>query len=962
MNRSRRSWLWLVLLSSAALAQGPPRLQAVFPAGGRAGSTVDVVLRGGLSGASQMFIYGEGVSGELQRREGASDANGRRLFNQKCATCHELRSPANRQMAPPQWEATVDRMINQRGADINAADRKLIVDFLRAEAAAGVVLGKVTIAADAKPGLREIRVLTAAGVSTAFPFYVSGLPETVEQEPNDTLEQARELSLPAVVNGCCERPGDRDYVRFSARRGQRLLLRATAYRLNQDSQSYFSACLYLYNAAKQEIAANLGFEDLDPLIDFTVPDDGVYTLECRDLLYRGGAANVYRLEVGELGYRQSIYPLGGQRGAALQALVTSENQPHREWQTTLAADQPLGLQEFDTPFGLFRFHVSAYPDILDSGESKPQNVRLPCVINGWLGRPGEADRYVLSVPDSEPQVVRRWMVVGPFDGQDIGGLERAFDPEREILGGRFDPARQFSAKGGQEGWEAKDADATTGVVGLPAGTNEVWYGLYSFESRQEAYGLLSIGSDDGCKVWLNGSVVHSFKGNRPARLATDLVPVRFRRGPNIVLLKVFNASGPGGLGLASGAQKIDVFARRLGSPLKPVLKLGFGTRWLFQSTNDYDFPQRPGGDVRCDWSFAQGGEYGLQLEDADGAGGERYAYRIEIGPAQPSATLKVFPANPSLPPGGAVPLVVERSSLSGYAGDLRLVFEGLPAGVTVDDAVLPADVPSTVVVLRAAAAAKPAATALRVYGEVPSLSGPQRFEATPQDFYRIQNNAFPISRRGLVAAVTEEAAPYTLTASPASVPVRPGQKAELTVTVDRRPGFNQDINLILMGLPPNVSGTSTVIRADRRSATLELNFSGNLRNSAFGQSRVADAYRVVAVGLNGGDGLSGGTMYCSQPIVLEPYDPTREPRQATPPATAGGARPAPNAGEAAGRMLLERRCVGCHALYDPEETKKSLADWTATVDRMIQKGARVSNAERDQILTYLRAVTARQTR
>jgi len=40
-----------------------------------------------------------------------------------------------------------------------------------------LVFAEVTLAPDAKPGRREIRVITKRGVSNALPFYVGQVPE-----------------------------------------------------------------------------------------------------------------------------------------------------------------------------------------------------------------------------------------------------------------------------------------------------------------------------------------------------------------------------------------------------------------------------------------------------------------------------------------------------------------------------------------------------------------------------------------------------------------------------------------------------------------------------------------------------------------------------------------------------------------------------------------------------------------
>ena len=56
----------------------------------------------------------------------------------------------------------------------------------------------------------------------------------------------------------------------------------------------------------------------------------------------------------------------------------------------------------------------------------------------------------------------------------------------------------------------------------------------------ETSALLGIGSDDAVKVWLNGELVHENWATRPAREDDDLVPVKFRAGPNHLLLKIQN--------------------------------------------------------------------------------------------------------------------------------------------------------------------------------------------------------------------------------------------------------------------------------------------------------------------------------------------------------------------------------------------------------------------------------------
>src|SRR6185437_12406479 len=58
--------------------------------------------------------------------------------------------------------------------------------------------------------------------------------------------------------------------------------------------------------------------------------------------------------------------------------------------------------------------------------------------------------------------------------------------------------------------------------------------------------VLSIGSDDRSRVWLDGALVHEFDPPEHAATGADAfrVPVRLRRGRNRLLIKVTNGLNP----------------------------------------------------------------------------------------------------------------------------------------------------------------------------------------------------------------------------------------------------------------------------------------------------------------------------------------------------------------------------------------------------------------------------------
>ncbi len=54
-----------------------------------------------------------------------------------------------------------------------------------------------------------------------------------------------------------------------------------------------------------------------------------------------------------------------------------------------------------------------------------------------------------------------------------------------------------------------------------------------------------------------------------------------------------------------------------------------------------------------------------------------------------------------------------------------------------------------------------------------------------------------------------------------------------------------------------------------------------------------------------------------------------------------------------GKALLQDRCSSCHTTGRITSKTATLEDWTATVDRMISKGAQLDTVERDTLIQYL---------
>lgn len=109
--------------------------------------------------------------------------------------------------------------------------------------------------------------------------------------------------------------------------------------------------------------------------------------------------------------------------------------------------------------------------------------------------------------------------------------------------------------------------ATPGPTGIPAidvakvagelkgrPENCIYYFAVTLDSAAEQPATLHVGSDDGVQVWLNGKKVHDAKTTRALTPGEDKVKVDLKQGKNLLLLKLDQGNGAGGLTLSAEAR------------------------------------------------------------------------------------------------------------------------------------------------------------------------------------------------------------------------------------------------------------------------------------------------------------------------------------------------------------------------------------------------------------------------
>ena len=484
--------LWLSVLGLAALAAAPsaanaqqrPYIGYVYPAGGQQGTTFLVRLGGqNLDDVNAAMVSGTGVKAKVTeyfRRLGNTETT---LLREQLAELRKVPKGAaatdKGMTAMDKGMAAMDMGAAATNKGVAATDEetktiianidKRLAEYVSTPANASVsslVFVEVTMAPDAPPGRRELRLATRRGVTNPLVFNVGQLPE-VSRQPmiTSTLqvlgkeeralrkrppeEEEVLVTVPCTANGQIA-SGEVNRYRFEARKGQRLLISVEARLLNpyvaDAVPGWFQPMITLRDAAGKEMAFcdDYRFRP-DPVLFFEVPKDGAYVLYVSDAIYRGREDFVYRLTIGELPFLTSIFPLGGRAGEPAKFEMAG-------WNLAKALLTPPSK---DAGPGIYRvaasrdgFASNCLPLALDTlpegfdkepNNSPPsaQKVTLPVIINGRVDRPDDWDVFQIagSAGDTVVAEVSARRLDSPLDSvlrlTDAGGSVLAASDDRE---------------------------------------------------------------------------------------------------------------------------------------------------------------------------------------------------------------------------------------------------------------------------------------------------------------------------------------------------------------------------------------------------------------------------------------------------------------------------------------------------------------------------------------------------
>jgi hypothetical protein len=292
---------------------------------------------------------------------------------------------------------------------------------------------------------------------------------------------------------------------------------------------------------------------------------------------------------------------------------------------------------------------------------------------------------------------------------------------------------------------------------------------------------------------------------------------------------------------------IRVWARELGSPLDSVMNITSPSGSTFAGDDD-----ARGADSYFRVTLPEDGEYKIWIADHLKRGGAAFAYRIEVTPIAPALTINDAmdkEVKIAAPQGGRT-LFLLRVARDNFGGDLRLRFDNLPQGVTVEHLPLDANTSVLPVLFNAAPDAPQAGALVDAVAEFGDVASPL-VGRMDQNITLVEGpnlTVFWAERVDRLAMAVTKPAPLDIRVVQPSVPIVQNGYMRLKIVATRAEGFDAAATIRIPYLPTGFGAGTATIEQGKNEVDLQLEAAGN---APIGPLQVAviaeyDAYRIAA--------------------------------------------------------------------------------------------------------------------
>lgn len=308
----------------------------------------------------------------------------------------------------------------------------------------------VTLDASVPPGIYELRLVTAGGISPAVGIGIDHLPE---------LPLADEVAnLPVALSGTVAGSEVRR-TSFTGQKGQKIVIEVEGRRLGVE----LNPMVHLLDSRGVQVAWAQPAKALfgDARLTAELPADGKYTVELHDALFRGPGPGNFRLKIGTFYYADTVFPLGVRRETKSPLEFVASNLPAGT--KAEPADAPV-TGPFAAPWPAIDMISGSRPKLIYSDHDElieaaiapggpPQKLAAPMAVSGRLAARGEEDRYQVIVT---PGQALRFDVMAaqlgsPLDGvlsiRNMAGGELAASDDRPLTP---DPGLDYTVPAGVE--------------------------------------------------------------------------------------------------------------------------------------------------------------------------------------------------------------------------------------------------------------------------------------------------------------------------------------------------------------------------------------------------------------------------------------------------------------------------------------------------------------------------------
>ena len=292
---------------------------------------------------------------------------------------------------------------------------------------------------------------------------------------------------------------------------------------------------------------------------------------------------------------------------------------------------------------------------------------------------------------------------------------------------------------------------------------------------------------------------------------------------------------------------VECFARRLKSGLDPVINI---LNHKGRNVVGDDDARRPDSYVR--FTVPETGNYILRVRDHLRRGQPDFVYRVEVDRVKPRIFITIPKSDRfsqlrqqiCVPQGNRFATLINATKLD-FAGELQILSENLPAGVTMNAPKMVSNLNSVPVVFEASNDAELSGTLAELTAkpvdEKQNVVGRFLLQA---DFSRGQpNNAFYHRSvvEKLACAVTQKV-PFSIEIQQPTVPIVRNGSMNLKIVVHRDEGFGQPLTVQLPFRPPGL-GTKpqVVIKKGESSGYYPINANGNAQLGKWSMYAIASA-------------------------------------------------------------------------------------------------------------------------